>query len=120
MQQLIFILYPVQSRGHGFRKEFLVPLQNLFCLWASLVAETIKNLPAMQETGLQSLGQEDPLNKEMTTNSIIVAWRIPWTEGPGVLQSIEWQRVGLTEQLTLSLSSAFRIHHFIWIDKLFF
>ena len=51
--------------------------------WASLVAQTVKNLPAIQETWVQSLGQEDPLEKEMATHSSILAWRIPWTEEPG-------------------------------------
>ena len=54
----------------------------------------VKNLPAMQETGVQSLGQEDPLEKEMATHSSILAWRIPWTEEPGGLQSMGSQRVG--------------------------
>ena len=48
----------------------------------------VKNLPAMQETQVQSLGWEDPLEKEMSTHSSIFAWRIPWTEEPGRLQSI--------------------------------
>ena len=48
----------------------------------------VKNLPAMQETQLRSLGQEDPLEKGMATHSSIVAWRIPWTEEPGGLQSV--------------------------------
>ena len=61
----------------------------------------VKNLPAVQETQLQSLGWEDPLAKGMTTHSSILAWRIPWTEEPGGLQSIESQR-DKTEQLTLS------------------
>ena len=54
----------------------------------------VKNLPAMQETWVQSLGQEDPLEEGMATNSNILAWRIPWTEEPGRLQSIGSQRVG--------------------------
>ena len=53
----------------------------------SLVAQRIKNLPAMPETRVQSLGWEDPLEKEMATHSSILAWRIPWTEEPGGLQS---------------------------------
>ena len=52
----------------------------------SLVAQTVKNLPAMQETGVLYLGQEDPLREEMTTHSSILAWKIPWTEEPGRLQ----------------------------------
>ena len=62
--------------------------------WASLVAQSIKNLPAMQETQVQSLGWEDPLEKGMATHSSILAWRIPWTEEPGELQSMGLQRVG--------------------------
>ena len=54
----------------------------------------VKNPPAMQETQVQSLGQEDPLEKEMATHSSILAWRIPWTEDPDGLQSMGSQRVG--------------------------
>ena len=54
---------------------------------ASLVAQMVKNLPAMQETWVQSLGREDPLENEMATHSGILTWRIPWTEEPGRLQS---------------------------------
>ena len=61
---------------------------------ASLVAQRLKHLPAMRETWVQSLGQEDPLEKEMATHSNILAWRIPWTEEPGGLQSTGSQRVG--------------------------
>ena len=61
---------------------------------ASLVAQTINNLPAMQDTQVRSLGQEDPLEKEMATHSSIFAWEIPWTEEPGGLQSVESQRIG--------------------------
>ena len=60
----------------------------------SLVAQRVKLLPAMQETQVQSLGQEDPPEKEMATHSSILAWRIPWTEEPGGLQSMGLQRVG--------------------------
>ena len=55
------------------------------------MAQRVKRLPAMQETWVQSLGLEDPLEKAVATHSSIIAWRIPWTEEPGVLQS---QRVG--------------------------
>ena len=54
----------------------------------------VKNLPAMQETRIRSLGQEDPLEEGMTTQSSILAWRIPWTEEPGGLQSMGLQTVG--------------------------
>ena len=60
-------------------------------LGASLVAQTVKNLPAIQETWVQSLGQEDPLEKGMTTDSSILAWEISWTEEPGRLQSMGLQ-----------------------------
>ena len=60
----------------------------------SLVAQRLKRLPAMQETWVQSLGREDPLETEMATHSSILAWRILWTEEPGGLQSIGLQRVG--------------------------
>ena len=52
------------------------------------MAQTVKRLPAMQETQVRSMGQEDPLQKEMATHSSILAWRIPWTEEPGGLQSM--------------------------------
>ena len=58
------------------------------------MAQTVKNLPAMQETWVQSLGQEDPLEKGMATHSSILAWRILWTEEPSGLQSMGSQRVG--------------------------
>ena len=60
----------------------------------SLVAQTVKNLPAIQEAWVQSLGQENPLEKEMATHSNILAWKISWTEKPRGLQSMGLQRVG--------------------------
>ena len=61
-------------------------------LVGSLVAQTVKNLPAVQEAWVQSLGQENPLEKEMATHSSILTWRIPWTEEPGGLQSMGSQK----------------------------
>ena len=58
------------------------------------MAQRLKRLPEMQETWVQSLGREDPLEKEMATHSSILAWRIPWMEEPGRLQSMGSQRVG--------------------------
>ena len=58
------------------------------------MAQMVKHLPAMWETQVQSLGQEDPLEKEMATHSSTLAWKIPWTEEPGRLQSMGSQRVG--------------------------
>ena len=63
-------------------------------IWASLVAQLVKNLPAVQETRVQSLGWEDPLEKEMATHSSILAWKISWTEEPGGLQSMRSHSVG--------------------------
>ena len=57
-------------------------------IWASLVAQTVKNLPAMQETQVQYLGQEDPLKKGMATHSRILAWRSPWKDKPGAWWAI--------------------------------
>ena len=64
------------------------------CVLASQVAQMVKNLSAMWETQVRSLGQEDPLEKGMATHSSILAWRIPWTEEPSRLQSKGSQRVG--------------------------
>ena len=61
---------------------------------APMVAQLVKNPPAMWETWIRSLGWEDPLEKEMATHSSILAWRLPWTEEPGGLQSTGLQRVG--------------------------
>ena len=63
---------------------------------ASLIAQSVKNLPAMQETWVRSLDQEDPLEKEMATHSSILAWRIPGTEEPGGLQSMGLQESDTT------------------------
>ena len=76
----------------------------LFRVMTSLVAQTVKHLPTMQETRLQSLGQEDLLEKEMATHSSTLAWKIPWTEEPGRLQSMGSQRVGHDWATSLSLS----------------
>ena len=66
-------------------------------LVTSLEVQTVKSLPAVQETWVRSLGREDLLEKEMATHSSILAWRIPWTEEPGTLQSMRSQRVGLSD-----------------------
>ena len=58
------------------------------------MAQTVKYLSTMQETRVQSLGREDPLEKEMAIQSNTIAWKIPWTEEPGTLHSMGWQRVG--------------------------
>ena len=71
---------------------------------ASLMAQMVRNLPAMQETWIQSLTWEDPREKGMATLSSILAWRIPWTEEPGGYCPWGCKESDITEQLTLSLS----------------
>ena len=68
----------------------------LYKVRASLIAQLVKNLPAIQETWVQFISQEDPLEKKMATHSSILAWRIPWTEKPGRLQSMGSQESDLT------------------------
>ena len=75
-----------RSPGEGIR----YPLQYY---WASLVAQTVRNPPAIWETWVRSIGWEDPLEKGIATHFSILAWRIPWAEKPGGLQSMESQRV---------------------------
>ena len=75
----------------------LTPTFNLNA--ASLVAQKVKHLPAMRETRVQSLGWEDPQEKEMATHSGTLAWKIPWTEKPGRLWSMESQSWAWSEQL---------------------
>ena len=69
-------------------------MENQYPNRASLVAQKVKNLPSMQETWVQSLDWEDPLEKEMATNSSILIWRITWSEEPSGIQFMELQRVG--------------------------
>ena len=76
----------IPGSGRSSEEQIGYPLQYS---WASLVAQLVKNPPAMQETWVRSLGLEDPLEKGKTTHSSIQAWKIPWT-----LQSMELQRVG--------------------------
>ena len=68
----------------------------MFNIRTSLVAQLVKNLPALQETRVQFLSGEDPAEKEMATHSSILAWRIPWTEEPGRLQSMVSQELDMT------------------------
>ena len=70
---------------------------------ASLMVQTVMNLPAMPEIQFWSMGQEDPLEKETATHFSILAWRIPWREEPGGLLAMESQKLDMTERLTLSL-----------------
>ena len=80
--------------------------------WTSLVAQTIKNLPAMQEMWVQSLDREDPLKKGIATLSSILAWRIAWTEEPGRLQSMGSQRV--RHNWATKTSTSMDILHFVY------
>ena len=75
-------------------------------LRASLVVQIVQNLPAMWETWVHSLGQEDPLEKEMATPSSIFIWRIPWTEEPGRLQSMRSES-DKTEQIPLAWNTCY-------------
>ena len=95
MANNIEYVFPVLI-GHLYVFFREISIQSLcpFINWVSLVAQRVKRLPAMQETCVQSLSREDSLEKEMATHSSILAWRIPWTEEPGRLQSMGLQRVG--------------------------
>ena len=78
-------------------------------MWASLVAQSVKNLPAVRETRVRFLSQGDPLEKEMATTSGILAWRIPWTEEPGGLQSMGLQESDTTQQLNYCCYALVRV-----------
>ena len=82
-------VYPYNEILFSTKKELNVDICNI---GASLVAQTVKNPSTMQETWVRSLGQKDPLEKEMAAYSSILAWKIPWTEKPGRLQSVGSQK----------------------------
>ena len=88
----------------------------IYIIWASLVAQKLRHLPAMWETRVRSLGQEDPLEKETATHSSIFAWRIPWMEEPGGLQSTGSQRVGhdWAESFITDMNILINISWFMW------
>ena len=108
----IFLYLPLQfavTWNYGeikptFKKDFLV---------ASLVTQRLKHLPPLQETQVWSLGQEDPLEKEMVTHSSILAWWIPWTEKPSRLQSTGSQRVG-HDWMTSLFFTFKKMHSKLW------
>ena len=77
----------------GARENTHEPCRSSRCIGSPGGAQTVKNRPAMQQTWVRSLAQVDPLEEEMTTHSSTLAWKIPWTEEPGDLQSIELQKV---------------------------
>ena len=89
-------MWPACAALPGFRLRLLPPVM------ASLVAQSVKNLPAIQDTRVLSLGREDPLEKEMATQSSILACETPRTAEPGVLQSVGSQRAQATEQPPLT------------------
>ena len=89
----IFTQLQMKEDQHLFKICRTIFMGRPMVLRASLVVQMVKNLPAMQETWDQSLGWEDPLEEGMATHSITLAWRIPWTEEPGRLQSMGSQRV---------------------------
>ena len=101
------------SRGRQSTSHILLYLTTL--PWtsreaiASLVAQSVKNLPAMQETQVRFLGWEDPLEKGKNTHSSILAWRIQWTEEPGGLQSIGSQELDMTEWLNHTAGYRFKV-----------
>ena len=83
--------------SYYWRKKILkfgTSLVDPFSIYTGTHAQMVKNLPAMHETWVQSLGQEDPLEKKTATHSSILAWEVSWTEEPGGLQSMESQRMG--------------------------
>ena len=85
--------------------------------WASPVAQSVKNPLAMQDTWIQFLGWEDPLEDSMATHSIILAWRIPWTEEPGRLQSMGLQRMGQDWVTKHTQAATWLLHKSILINK---
>ena len=120
------LIFPTKPRHFGpsriYKSLMIVPT-----LGASLVAQMVKNLPAMQETWVQTLGREDPLEKEMATYSSILPWRIPWTEEPGRLQSMGSQRVGhnwvtnthsRVSVCTHTHTQAYSKDHHVWVGLL--
>ena len=89
------VLYRWHHLGRlSFPYHIYIYIVYVYSSWVSLVAQTVKHLPIMRETWVRSLGQEDPLEKEMATHPSIHAWKIPWTEEPGRLQSMGSQRAG--------------------------
>ena len=86
-------LPPLSHSQASFMASELLKKALTSSLVASLMAQRVKNLPAMWETRVRFLGQEDPLEESLASHSSILAWRVPWTGGPGGLQSVESQRV---------------------------
>ena len=85
-------MVPADSHTHAHSEAIYRNSYISACIWASLLAQRLKRLPAMQEIQVRSLGGEDPLEEETATHSNILAWEIPWTEEPGRLQSVGSQK----------------------------
>ena len=100
-------LLSVKIMQHSFILLHVLWLTHLH--WTSLVAQMVKRLPTVRETQVQSLGREDLLEKETATHSSVLAWKIPWTEEPGRLQSMGSQRVRHNWATSLSLSLLYNI-----------
>ena len=107
--------------SYFYNHNILVTIYWVSTIWrASLVAQRVKRLPARRETQIQSLGREEPLEKEMATHSSILAWRISWTEEPGRLQSMGSLRVGHNWATSLSLMYILKSLYLSFREKLDF
>ena len=99
----IYVYIYIYTNRHMLqRREYSIHCDKLLIIYngrASFIAQSAKNLPAVQETWVQILGQEDPLEKEMATHSSILTWRIPWAEEPSRLQSMGSQESDMTQRL---------------------
>ena len=111
IQSIVDLQLWMQRANHIFKFWAII-----YIIRASLVAQRLRHLPAMWETRLRSLGQEDPLEKEMATHSSIFAWRIPWMEEPGGLQFTGSQRAGhdWTESFITDMNILINISWFMW------
>ena len=104
-------MVPADSHTHAHSEAIYRNSYISACIWASLLAQRLKRLPAMQEIQVRSLGGEDPLEEETATHSSIPAWRMPWKEEPGGLQSTGLKESDTTERLH------FRFHVYIYVYK---
>ena len=96
--KIVIVLIICSSRHMRFMESSMKSV-------AFLIAQLVKNLPAKKERWVQFLGQEDPLEKEKATHSSTLAWRIPWTEEPGGLQSMGCKELDMTVRLTFTFRS---------------
>ena len=96
--------HPLSMTEYSISSSMYSNLFPLMLFRDSLVAQTVKNSPAMQETRIRSLGWEDPLEKGMATHSSVLAWRIPWTKESGGLQSMGSQRVGHNGEMIIYIN----------------